>query len=307
MIRTMDLRPDAKRCYLVSDLHGDLGKYRALFAFLADDPPDALFLAGDLLPQPMMRLSAIGSSGEDFVNRYMIPRFHSLRRTLSDRYPVVLMVLGNDDPRYEEGSILGGALEHVWHYLHLRRVALGGRAVYGYNCIPPSPFRSKDWERYDVSRYVDPGSVSPEEGELTIPRSARERRNATIASDLDRLIHDDDDVREAVFLFHVPPYQTALDTTELHTTRFAGVPLDKHVGSIAVRRLIEARHPYLTLHGHVHEAFSLTGTFTARIGSTWCLSAAHQGPELVVVEFNLSDPANAVRRVIPTEAARRRQ
>ena len=303
MMRTMDLRPDADRCYLVSDLHGDPRKYRALFTLVADDPPDALFLAGDLLPQPMVRLSAIGSSGEDFINRYMIHRFHSLKRNLGDRYPVVLLVLGNDDPRYEEGSILGGALEHVWHYMHLRRVTVGGRVVYGYNCIPPSPFRLKDWERYDVSRFVDPGSVSPEEGDLTIPRSARERRNATIASDLDRLIHDDD-VRDAVFLFHVPPYETELDTTELHMTSVAGVPLDKHIGSIAVRRMIEARQPYLTLHGHVHEAFGLTGRFTTRIGSTWCLSSAHQEPGLVVVEFSLADPGNAVRRVIPAEAAR---
>ena len=29
-------------------------------------------------------------------------------------------------------------------------------------------------------------------------------------------------------------------------------PLDVHVGSIAVRRFIESRAPYLTLHGHVH-------------------------------------------------------
>ncbi len=299
----MDLCPNAKRCYLVSDLHGDSGKYGALFALLAHDPPDALFLAGDLLPQPMMRLSAIGPGGEDFVNRTMIPRFHALRRKLDDRYPVVLLVLGNDDPRYEEASILGGAMEHVWHYLHLRQVTLAGRPVYGYNCIPPSPFRTKDWERYDVSRYVDPGSVSPEEGELTIPRSARERRNATIAADLERLIGDDD-VRDAVFLFHVPPYETALDTTELHTTRFAGVPLDKHIGSIAVRRMIETRRPHLTLHGHVHEAYSLTGTHATHIGPTWCLSSAHEGPELTVVEFDLSDPSKTARRVIPTEAVR---
>ncbi len=32
------------------------------------------------------------------------------------------------------------------------------------------------------------------------------------------------------------------------------VPLDLHVGSMAVRRFIESRQPMLTLHGHIHES-----------------------------------------------------
>ncbi len=160
----MDLRPDARRCYLVSDLHGEVERYQALFSLLRADPPDLLFLAGDLLPQPMPPAFPPAPAGEDFVNRYLLPRFRALRRELDERYPTVLLVLGNDDPRYEEASMLGGAVEHAWHYLHDRRVIAAGRPVYGYNCIPPSPFRRKDWERYDISRYVDPGSVSPEEG-----------------------------------------------------------------------------------------------------------------------------------------------
>ncbi len=303
MMRPMDLRPDARRCYLISDLHGRIDRYQALFTLLRTDPPDVLFLAGDLLPQPLGRMAGPGVSDEDFVNRFLIPRFHGLGRELGDRYPTVLLVLGNDDPRYEEASILGGAVEHAWHYLHERRVFVAGRPVYGYNCIPPSPFRRKDWERYDVSRFVDPGSVSPEEGELTVPRSARERRTATIATDLDRMIGDAD-VSSAVFLFHVPPYETVLDTTNLDSTKIEGVPLDRHIGSIAVRRMIEDRQPYLTLHGHVHEAYSLTGEFVTKIGSTWCMSAAHHEAGLVLVEFPLDDPSAAKRRVSPEAGVR---
>lgn len=303
MMPHMDLRPDARRCYLVSDLHGHIDRYLALFRLLRTDPPEVLFLAGDLLPQQMTWTAAPGVSSEDFVNRFMIPRFHSLRRELGDRYPTVLLVLGNDDARYEEASILGGAVEHAWHYLHERRVVIAGRPVYGYNCIPPSPFRRKDWERYDVSRFVDPGSVSPEEGELTVPRSARERRMATISTDLERMIGDAD-VSSAVFLFHVPPYETVLDTTNLDAKSVDGVPFDRHVGSIAVRRLIENRQPYLTLHGHVHEAYRLTGEFITRIGSTWCVSSADHGSGLVVVEFPLDDPSVATRRVSPAAGRR---
>ena len=100
MMRPMDLRPDAQRCFLVSDLHGEERSYHALFDLLRADPPDVLFLAGDLLPKPMTRWSSTGVAGEDFVNRYLVPSFATLRRVLGPRYPAVLIVLGNDDARY---------------------------------------------------------------------------------------------------------------------------------------------------------------------------------------------------------------
>lgn len=299
MMPPMDLRPLADRCYLVSDLHGDVPRYRALIDLLTADPPDVLFLAGDLLPHPHARDPMPEAWGGDFVNRFLVPQLLALRERLGPVYPLVLTILGNDDVRFEESSILSGAVQHAWHYLHERRVTVAGRPVYGYSCIPPSPFRLKDWERYDVSHFVDPGSLSPEEGELTIPMSPARRRNATIAAELDRLIGAAD-LSEAVFLFHVPPYNTAIDSSALHDVRVEGVPLDPHVGSIAVRRMIEKHSPHLTLHGHVHEAFRLTGEFAIRLGSTWCISAAHDGPELVVVEFPLRNPEAARRRVIQT-------
>jgi Icc-related predicted phosphoesterase len=70
------------------------------------------------------------------------------------------------------------------------------------------------------------------------------------------------------------------------------------VGSIAVRRFIESRAPYLTLHGHVHESARLSGHWRQRIGRTWCLSAAHDGPELAVVRFDLEAPEAAERLLV---------
>ena len=76
------------------------------------------------------------------------------------------------------------------------------------------------------------------------------------------------------------------------------VPLDVHVGSIAIRRFIEARQPRLTLHGHVHESARLTGSWQDRIGRTVCLSAAHDGPELALVRFDLDRPEEATRELL---------
>jgi len=38
--------------------------------------------------------------------------------------------------------------------------------------VPPTPFLLKDWEKYDVSAYVDPGCVSPEEGYHRVERTS---------------------------------------------------------------------------------------------------------------------------------------
>ena len=76
------------------------------------------------------------------------------------------------------------------------------------------------------------------------------------------------------------------------------MPLDVHVGSIALRQFIEARQPLVTLHGHVHEAVRLTGAWRVRLGRTWALGGAHDGPELALVRFDPDDPASATRELL---------
>jgi hypothetical protein len=170
--------------------------------------------------------------------------------------------------------------------------------VYGYACVPPTPFANKDWERYDVSRYVDPGCVSPEEGRRTVPVPPEEARYGTISRDL-AVLAGDSDVSDSIFLFHTPPYRTSLDRAALDGHACDSVPLDVHVGSIAVARFLEERQPRASLHGHVHESVRLTGTFVQRIGErTLALGAAHDGPELALVRFSPSDPAAARRTLL---------
>ena len=232
------------RCFFVSDLHGREARYAALAAAVRQEAPSAVFLGGDLLPH-----AARGG----FVDATLVPLFEALREDLADRYPRVLLILGNDDPRCEEDAILAAQSGGLWEYLHMRRSELAGCTVYGYSHVPPTPFRLKDWERYDVSRFVDPGCVSPEEGQRTVAVPEHELRHATIAKDLDALVGQSDLAR-GVCLFHSPPYQTRLDRAALDGKAVEHVPLDVHVGSIASRRFIESRQPLLTLHGHVHES-----------------------------------------------------
>ena len=279
-------------CLFVSDLHGRVERYRKLFRAVMAERPRAVFLGGDLLPH-MGR----ARDPHDFLESFFLRELEHLRDGLGPAYPRFFVILGNDDVRSAEASLIGEAAGKLLTYIHNRKESFGRWTVYGYTNIPPTPFRLKDWERYDVSRFVDPGCVSPEVGVRTVAIQPDEVRFGTIAGDLD-LLAGSDNLSHAVFLFHAPPYRTDLDRAPLDGMYVDHVPLDVHIGSIAVRRFIESAQPLLTLHGHAHESARLTGSWRERVGRTIALSAAHDGPELALVRFDLENPEGAVRDLL---------
>jgi uncharacterized protein len=284
-------------CLFVSDLHGRTERYQSLFAAILRKRPDFVFIGGDLLPPAIAALASSGLALNDFINSYLVAQFSALRDTLGDHYPDIFIILGNDDGRFEEESLLNADSIGLWHYTHNRKLSFRGFDIYGYSYIPPTPFMLKDWERYDVSAYVDPGCVPPDEGFRTFEVSEYDIRYSTIAEDLIHLANGDD-LSHAVFLFHAPPYNTHLDFAALEGKFVDYVPLDPHVGSIAVKRFIEDRQPLITLHGHVHEATRLTGIWHERLGETHAFNAAHDGVELALVEFHLESPDKAIRELL---------
>lgn len=283
-----------ERCIFVSDLHGRRDRYDKLFQLIACDKPEAVLIGGDFLPSAFAP-----TPGETvaFVNGYLQETLARLRSTMQEDYPRIFLIMGNDDERAREPEVLQLERSGLIEYIHMKGVALGLFWVYGYACVPPTPFLLKDWERYDVSRYVDPGCIPPEEGKYSYPVSGREVKFTTIERDL-RCLAGDDVLDNAVFLFHAPPYGTHLDLADNDNVWVDGVLLDGHIGSIAVRRFIEDRQPLLTLHGHAHGSAARSGTWRDRIGRTHVFSAAHDGFEIAAVCFDLSDLNAAVRKLL---------
>lgn len=286
--------PAPTRCFFVSDLHGKLERYHKLFEVVRNERPDAVLVGGDFLPS---RLGGTPFSPGEFIRHYLVTELHRLRRDMAGHFPRFFLIMGNDDERAQEPAVHQAEALCLLQYVHQRKVSLAEFDIFGYAYVPPTPFQLKDWERYDVSRYVDPGCISPEEGVYSCPVSDTERKWSTIQNDLQQLAKDAA-LDRAVFLFHAPPYRTRLDRGGLDQMTVEAVPLDFHLGSIAVRRFIEAGQPLLTLHGHVHESARLSGAWRDQIGRTHLLSAAHDGPELALVRFDLQWPADATRELI---------
>jgi Icc-related predicted phosphoesterase len=276
--------------FFVSDLHGRPERYTALFAAVRDERPEAVLIGGDFTPPGLV-------SDGGFVDSLLGRELSLLRAALGLSFPRVLLIFGNDDRRSTLPLVEEIEREGLVEILHQRWVTIGGRRVAGYPYVPPTPFRLKDWERYDVGRYVEPGCLSPEEGAHTVAVDPVTTKFATIKADLEHLTSEME-VAGSIWLFHAPPYRTNLDRAALDGKTVDHAPLDVNVGSIAIRRFIEEKQPCLTMHGHIHESARLSGSWRDRIGETHLLGAAHDGPELALVRFDPADPSSARRELI---------
>ena len=172
-----------------------------------------------------------------------------------------------------------------------------GSVVYGYSCVPPTPFALKDWERYDVSHFVDPGLNPTRRGTVQCRFAENKSGFPTIQEDLEKLAGKDE-LTNAIFLFHSPPYQTRLDraarTTAARSKRPFGCPCWQHCH--------QALHRIPSTPGHPARP-------CARIGqANWILAGEDRhghsvfqrpttGPNWQSFFLILQDPNRAIRRL----------
>ncbi len=174
------------QCFFVSDLHGKVERYEELFKRIKQEKPIAVFLGGDLLPSGLYAFTSAPEMPEDFTD-YLFDNLRKLKKQLGNKFPSIFTILGNDDGRAIETEFLKANDENLINYVHNRKVHFHDLNIYGYACIPPSPFMLKDWERYDVSQYVDPGCVAPEDGSFSVETDKKRIKYETIKKDLEKL------------------------------------------------------------------------------------------------------------------------
>ncbi|MGC9182036.1 MAG: metallophosphoesterase family protein [Thermogladius sp.] len=137
------------------------------------------------------------------------------------------------------------------------------------------PGNDDEWVIDGVIReYEDRGVVYPLEKVFTVEKlevvsspyvnptpwkTPREKDEKDLEKYLEKLISKLADPSKSIFNFHAPPYNTMLDlapklTKDLRVVTVAGVPQFEHVGSKAVRKVIEKYQPVIGLHGHIHES-----------------------------------------------------
>ncbi|MCX7797258.1 MAG: metallophosphoesterase [Melioribacter sp.] len=271
-------------CYFVSDLHGSINKYKKLFDSIIKDKPELIFIGGDILPR---------NDQVNFLQDFILPNLNELKKKLKENYPIILLILGNNDSKQIEKNIIEISEQSFLKYIHFKYIEINDYKIFGYSYTPPSPFLLKDWEKYDIGFEIEKGCISPENGIRTAELNDNEKKYKTIIDDL-KLISNDKDLTKSIFLFHGPPYRTNLDIVSYDYKNKTFV----HVGSKAIRKFIEQKQPYLTLHGHIHESTRISGSWIEKIGNTTCISASHDGSELCLIKFELENLLSATRVLI---------
>lgn len=153
-------------------------------------------------------------------------------------------------------------------------------SIVGYPYVPITPFLFKDYEKWDDDCYPDlPADPAQLEAAMIAHRlnldgyrtRGLERyefrfdpgdRNDNISADMKTLAQLSDPLR-TVYLFHCPPFGF------FDFGMGIGTGGRVHIGSRSVAEFIHKNDPWLTIHGHSHEAVSvMDGEFTFSIGGS---------------------------------------
>jgi uncharacterized protein len=96
----------------------------------------------------------------------------------------------------------------------------------------------------------------------------RECSEEELRSKIDALAAEIEDMPNAIFNIHVPPYGTGLDEApELTDDQRPSAAVTAAVGSTAVREAILEYQPLVSLHGHIHESRGVQ-----KLGRTVCIN-----------------------------------
>jgi len=237
-----------------ADLHGNINFYSKLIKKANEQQIRAVVLGGDLLPRGHGTIEDSVKAQREFLEDFFVPQLKRLKKD-------VFVIMGNDDFRINE-QILMHQKDNI-HYINNVREKIFSKNIVGYSFVNPTPFRLKDWEKFEDEEQEAPRQLSDE-----VIRTI-ETSEGTIKEDLNGFVKLSNP-KKTIYVIHAPPFNTKLDIIADGT----------HVGSKALREFIEKQQPFLTLHGHIHESPRISGSFVDRIGKTICINVGSSYPDL---------------------------
>jgi Icc-related predicted phosphoesterase len=196
-----------------------------------------------------------------------------------------------DGARYEE-RLTEEALVRAERWVQYADEKLGGRVqilVAGGNDDDPAVdevFRDRGVFVNGEGRVAEIGGLQVASCGWSNPtpwNTPRECSEEELRGRLETVVSALDDPSSALFNFHVPPRETALDMCpelddELRVVTVMGSPVLQHAGSTAVRALIEELQPRVSLHGHIHESRGVE-----ELGRTTAVNAGSEYSEGVLL------------------------
>ncbi len=278
-----------KRLFLAVDIHGSEITFRKFLGAAKFYDVDALMMGGDLTAKTITpivqqkdgtystRLS--GQLRENLTEKELGPIEQDIAN--SGPYPVRLTLEEYDDLRAHPKKVEDLFTERMIDEIH-RWTEMAEKHLAPLN-IPLYWIGGNDDKAEALAhaastphvRYVDERVVRfDDDHELlgfgwTNPspwKTPRELEEDELEKRLSPLLNQVERPETAIYLMHVPPYETGLDIApKLDATKDPPRPVTQGgqqvlipVGSTSVREAIEEHQPLLGLHGHIHETKNAT-------------------------------------------------
>ena len=264
-----------------SDLHVDGLHYKRLYNLVNNNKIDCLIIGGDLIPNQPDFFSSVDNQ-RDFLQKSLNPFFSKLK---AEKPSIsVFLMMGNDDRAANMDFLEKMEEDGIINLIHKRRHKLEENLhLIGYGYVPITPFRCKDWERFDTQEKK--ALQAPEKSFFSSAQGMREidinkviGKFNIIEEDMKELAEMSDPER-TIYVMHAPPFNTTLD--RIH----GGIPC----GSKSLRDFIEKCQPFLTLHGHIHESPMVSGSFMEKTGRTVSINPGQEHGVLHAVVFDTAD------------------
>lgn len=280
------------RVFFATDVHGSDTCWRKFVNAAKFYEADVLILGGDMTGKAVVPMIAAGGNryytflhdqrhefkGDDELARY--------EKMVSERgyYPVrmderELDEYRNDPQRLEEVFRLA-MLERLEEWLALAEERLAKEDIHCIVCPGnddelevDAVLAAANWVQVGEGNVVElPGGyqlVSTGWANRTPWDTHREEDEPVLQERIERAIGLATNPPERLILsLHCPPHETALDVApKINSDLTVKGQEVAHVGSTAVRSVIESVQPVLSLHGHIHESRG-----AARIGSTLAIN-----------------------------------
>jgi Icc-related predicted phosphoesterase len=298
------------RCYMCSDLHAANRAYRKLLNAVKMNVYEAqvVLIAGDLTGKAIVPIIAQGN-GRYFAS-FLDQDYHietaselqEVERTISDigYYPYVTdpeeVAALQADPERMHQLFRQQMIQRVREWVELAEERIGKSGVQFYMMPGNDDDLGVDAMIEQSSYVVNPvGKVMQldEQHEMisfdyanpTPWQTPREWSEDEYYERIKASASWLKNVRRAVFMIHVPPYDSGLDTApeldkDLRPRVTMGDVLRIPVGSTGVRRSLQELQPLVSVHGHVHEAPG-----QSKIGRTTCFNAGSEAGQGILRGF----------------------
>ncbi|GAC1353935.1 MAG: metallophosphoesterase [Ktedonobacteraceae bacterium] len=298
------------RCYLCSDLHAANRTYRKLLNAIKMNVYEAqvILIAGDLTGKAIVPIIAQGNGryttsfvGQDYVIDTEAER-QKVENSISDvgYYPYVTthdeVAELEAQPQKRDALFRQQMLQRVGEWVALAEERIGDKNVQFY-MMPGNDDDVGVDTLIAQSRFVinpvgkviqlsdQHEMISFDHANPTPWHTPREWSEDDYYQHILSSANTLKSVNQAVFMIHVPPYDSGLDTApeldkELRPKVTMGDVLRTPVGSKGVRRALQELQPLVSVHGHVHEAPG-----QSKIGRTTCFNAGSEANQGILRGF----------------------